>query len=91
MKCSINAFGSPTGERVAFIDAPYRNFKWSEFRNMNAASKTMIDVGGGTGGLKMKAVPTTTLWRESEKRMVVDGLTCAPRRDVVCEDPRARA
>ncbi len=51
----------------------------------------MIDVGGGTGGLKMKAVPTTTLWRESEKRMVVDGLTCAPRRDVVCEDPRARA
>lgn len=77
------------GERVAFRDEPYRNFKWSEFKNMMAASKTMIDVGGGNG-LKTKAVPTTTLWREDKRRMVVDALTCAPGRPVVCEDPRGR-
>lgn len=79
------------GERVAYLDEPYRNFKWSEFKNMNAASKTMIDVGGGAGaGLKMKAVPTTSLWRESDKRMIVDALTCAPGRPVICDDPRGR-
>lgn len=78
-----------SGERVAFLDEPWRNFAWSEFRNMMAASKTMIDVGGG-GGLKMKAVPTTSLWRESDKRMIVDALTCAPGRDVICEDPNGR-
>lgn len=79
------------GERVAYLDEPYRNFKWSEFKNMNAASKTMIDVGGGAAaGLKMKAVPTTSLWRESDKRMVVDALTCAPGRPVICNDPRGR-
>lgn len=78
-----------SGERVAFLDEPWRNFAWSEFKNMMAASKTMIDVGGG-GGLKMKAVPTTTLWRESDKRMIVDALTCAPGRDVICEDPGGR-
>lgn len=79
------------GERVAYLDEPYRNFKWSEFKNMNAASKTMIDVGGGAAaGLKMKAVPTTSLWRESDKRMIVDALTCAPGRPVICEDPRGR-
>lgn len=79
------------GERVAYLDEPYRNFKWSEFKNKKAASKTMIDVGGGAGaGLKMKAVPTTSLWRESDKRMIVDALTCAPGRPVICEDPRGR-
>ncbi|HCS6130082.1 TPA: hypothetical protein OR113_004309 [Escherichia coli] len=78
-----------SGERVAFLDEPWRNFAWSEFKNMMAASKTMIDVGGG-GGLKMKAVPTTSLWRESDKRMIVDALTCAPGRDVICEDPGGR-
>ncbi|HGT8271143.1 TPA: primase-helicase family protein [Escherichia coli] len=79
------------GERVAYLDEPYRNFKWSEFKNMNAASKTMIDVGGGAAaGLKMKAVPTTSLWRESDKRMIVDALTCAPGRPVICDDPHGR-
>ncbi|WP_157918656.1 hypothetical protein, partial [Escherichia coli] len=25
------------GERVAYLDEPYRNFKWSEFKNKHAA------------------------------------------------------
>lgn len=76
------------GERVALLDEPWRNWTWSEFKKGQAASKTVINIGNG--GLKTKAVPTTSLWLEDENRLVVDALTCAPGRDVLCRDPRGR-
>lgn len=76
------------GERVALLDEPWRNWTWSEFKKGQAASKTVINIGNG--GLKTKAVLTTSLWLEDENRLVVDALTCAPGRDVLCRDPRGR-
>lgn len=79
------------GGQVADLRNARTIYTLNDFRNLTAASKTLVEIAGRNGSRRNVRVPTAKVWLESSKRKTVETLAFDPSGTTITAGPDGRS